>query len=66
MEGQDKANNELIKFYDDLIVGYKKERTILQGQLNTLRKQHNVNTNVTQSKPRATIPTDNGEGEKAE
>ena len=65
MEGQDKANNELIKFYDDLIVGYKKERTILQGQLNTLRKQHNVNTNVTKSKPEATA-TDNGEGGKAE
>lgn len=65
MEGQDKANNELIKFYDDLIVGYKKERTILQGQLNTLRKQHNVNTNVTKSKPKATA-TDNGEGGKAE
>lgn len=67
MEGQDKANNELIKFYDDLIVGYKKERTILQGQLNTLRKQHNVNTNVTQSKPDGTTTsTDNVEGEKAE
>lgn len=65
MEGQDKANNELIKFYDGLIVGYKKERTILQGQLNALRKQHNVNTNVTKSKP-ATTPTDNGEGGKAE
>lgn len=65
MEGQDKANNELIKFYDGLIVGYKKERTILQGQLNTLRKQHNVNTNVTKSKPEATA-TDNGEGGKAE
>lgn len=65
MEGQDKANNELIKLYDDLIVGYKKERTILQGQLNTLRKQHNVNTNVTQSKSGAAT-TDNGEGGKAE
>lgn len=65
MEGQNKANNELIKFYDDLIVGYKKERTILQGQLNALRKQHNVNTNVTKSKPEATA-TDNGEGGKAE
>ena len=65
MEGQDKANNELIKFYDDLIVRYKKERTILQGQLDTLRKQHNVNTNVTKSKPEATA-TDNGEGGKAE
>ena len=72
MEGQDKANNELIKFYDDLIVRYKKERTILQGQLDTLRKQHNVNTNVTKSNdapttttPTAT-PTDNGEGGKAE
>lgn len=69
MEGQDKANNELIKLYDDMIVRYKKERTILEGQLNTLRKQHNVNTKLNYaptSTPTATTTTDNGEGGEAE
>lgn len=68
MEGQDKANNELIKLYDDMIVRYKKERAILQGQLDTLRKQHNVNTKLNYA-PTSTsttdTPTDNGKGGEA-
>lgn len=68
MEGQDKANNELIKLYDDMIVGYKKERAILQGQLDTLRKQHNVNTklNYAPTSTPTSTPTNNGEGGEAE
>ena len=66
MEGQDKANNELIKLYDKMIVDYKKERAILQGQLNTLRKQHNVNTKLSYAPTATPTATDSGEGGKAE